>query len=58
MSKAKFLAAAFATVAKSATVHYVLSESNVTNREQRRHLEREHKRQVAAEKKRAPKDPA
>lgn len=50
MSKAKHLKAMFATTAKSATMHYLLTDSNVTNREQRRKLERDHKRQMAAEK--------
>jgi len=53
MSKAKRLLAMHATTAKSATVHYVLSESNATNREQRRKLDRDHRRQEAKDKIRA-----
>ena len=36
--KAKQLMNMFATVAKSAKVHYVLSDENATNRAQRREL--------------------
>ena len=50
MSNVKRLGRMFATTAKAATVHYLLTDSNATNREQRRKLERDHKKQMSAEK--------